>query len=254
MSSPESKTRSPRVIDDASQTGRTLLNLREMLLRGDFKPGERLSELPLAAKLGVSRTPLRLALDRLCNEGLLEVVPTGGFMVRAFTVNDIWDAIELRGVLEGAAARLASERLQHPRQLEKLKRYCSEMDGMLGLTIDSFSTYLDLNEAFHAAIVDLADSGLLRRTLDQVMKLPFAAPSALIFARAKLPGEASMFTIGQAQHHAIVEAIEHREGTRAESIAREHARLSRRNLEFAINDQDILSTVPGSSLIRPAVM
>src|SRR5579859_7074335 len=61
-----------------SQTGRTLLNLREMILRGDFPPGERISELPMVARLGVSRTPIRLALDRLANEGLLEVLPGGG--------------------------------------------------------------------------------------------------------------------------------------------------------------------------------
>ena len=66
-------------VDVASQTGRTLLNLREMLLRGDFQAGERISELPLVARLGVSRTPIRLALDRLAHEGLLESVPTGGF-------------------------------------------------------------------------------------------------------------------------------------------------------------------------------
>src|SRR5262249_43394182 len=111
----EHKTRSTNTMDVASQTGRTLLSLREMLLRGDFQPGERLSELPLVARLGVSRTPIRLALDRLANEGLLEVVPSGGFVVREFTVGDIWDAIEMRGVLEGTAARLAAERLSDHR-------------------------------------------------------------------------------------------------------------------------------------------
>jgi len=81
-----------------------LLNLREMLLKGDFQPGERISELPLVARLGVSRTPIRLALDRLSHEGLLEVSPSGGFVVREFTLADVWDAIEMRGLLEGAAA------------------------------------------------------------------------------------------------------------------------------------------------------
>ena len=106
----------------SSQTGRTVLNLREMLLRGDFQPGERLSELPLVARLGVSRTPIRLALDRLANEGLLEIVPTGGFVVRAFTLTDVYDAIEMRGVLEGAAARLATERLQDPQRTRRSSR------------------------------------------------------------------------------------------------------------------------------------
>lgn len=237
-----------------SHTSRTLLNLRELLLRGDFRPGERLSELPLVARLGVSRTPIRLALDRLANEGLLEAVPSGGFVVRAFTVADIWDAIETRGVLEGAAARLAAERLHSSRDLAVLRACREEMEAMPELTIDSFSRYLDLNEAFHWAIVDLAHSPMLRRALEQVTKLPFAAPSALVFARSKLPRAAEMFTIGQDQHRSIFEAIESREGSRAESLAREHARLSRRNLEFALGDQDILRCVPGASLIRqPAV-
>src|SRR3979409_2219496 len=103
-SSPDLKPRVSRPIsrtnDEDSQTGRTVLNLREMLLRGDFQPGERLSELPLVARLGVSRPPRRLALDRLANEGLLEIWPTGGFVVRAFTLADVYDAIEMRSVLE----------------------------------------------------------------------------------------------------------------------------------------------------------
>src|SRR5580700_4432411 len=126
-----------------------------MLLRGDFQAGERISELPLVARLGVSRTPIRLALDRLAHEGLLEASPTGGFVVRAFTIEDVWDAIETRGVLEGAAARLAAERLQHPNELAQLHELRDEMDAMIrpegdpdGIVepdIDSFARYLDVN-------------------------------------------------------------------------------------------------------------
>ena len=248
MTIPENK--SLAIAEVTSQTGRTLLNLREMLLRGDFPPGDRISELPLVARLGVSRTPIRLALDRLANEGLLEVLPTGGFVVREFTVADIWDAIEMRGVLEGTAARLTCERLTHLRELEILCHYRDEMDAILHPNIDSFARYLDLNESFHAAIVDLAKSSILRRTLERVVTLPFAAPSALVFARSKMPKAAEMFTLGQEQHRALVEAIQNREGTRAESIAREHSRLSRRNLEAVLADNSVWSSVPGSSLIK----
>jgi GntR family transcriptional regulator of vanillate catabolism len=233
-----------------SQTGRALLNLREMLLRGDFHPGERISELPLVARLGVSRTPIRLALDRLAHEGLLEVSPSGGFVVRSFTVDDIWDAIEMRGLLEGAAARLAAERLTSSDELEPLRRCQDQIDALLRPTIDSFPRYLDLNEAFHAALVDLAKSPMLRRTLERVVALPFASPSALVFARAKLPSSPDILTVSREHHHAIIEAIEKRQGTRAENLAREHALLSRRNLEMVLTDQHIWSTVPGSALVR----
>lgn len=233
-----------------SQTGRTVLNLREMLLRGDFQPGERISELPLVARMGVSRTPIRLALDRLANEGLLEVLPGGGFVVRAFTLADIWDAIEMRGVLEGTAARLAAERLTDDRELDPLRRLRDELDAMLIPTLDSFTRYLDLNEAFHSALVDLAQSPMLRRMLDRVIALPFASPSALVFASSKLPKADELIGVAHEQHRAIVEAVERRQGTRAEALAREHALMSRRNLEAALGDDQAWSRVPGAALIK----
>src|SRR5437867_11070348 len=97
--------------DVASQTGRAFIGIRELVLRGEFAGGERISELPLVARLGMSRTPIRLALERLAHIGLLDSVPSGGFAVREFTIADALDAIEVRGVLEGSAARLAAARL-----------------------------------------------------------------------------------------------------------------------------------------------
>jgi GntR family transcriptional regulator of vanillate catabolism len=248
--------RSSTAPEFSSQTGRTLLNLREMLLRGDFQPGERLSELPLVARLGVSRTPIRLALDRLANEGLLEIWPTGGFVVRAFTLTDAYDAIEMRGVLEGAAARLAAERLQDRDELTTLRTLQRELETVMPPaptptpTIDSFARYLDLNESFHSALIDLAKSPMLRRTLDRVLSLPFASPSATVFARLKLPEAKELLTIAHDHHNVIIDAIENREGSRAENLMREHARLALRNLEAALADKEVLRSVPGASLIR----
>jgi GntR family transcriptional regulator of vanillate catabolism len=258
VQSTESKSKSSA--SEVSQTGRTLLNLRGMLLRGDFLPGERISELPLVARLGVSRTPIRLALDRLAHEGLLEPSPTGGFVVRAFTLEDIWDAIETRGVLEGAAARLAAERLEHDSELAQLREYRDEMDAMIRFIgapdkfaepdIDSYARYLDLNEAFHSEIVTLAKSSMLRRALQQVTSVPFASPSALVYVRSKLPHAPQIYAVSHEHHRAIVEAIGHRQGARAEAVAREHARMARRNVEVALSDTSILSSVPGASLIK----
>src|SRR4030095_480344 len=113
--------------DDSSQKGRALLLLREMILRGDFQPGERLSELSLVARLSISRTPIRLALERLAHEGLLEPSASGGFIARAFTIEEVWDAIEVRGVLEGTAARLAAERLVDVSEAGALRAYHTQM-------------------------------------------------------------------------------------------------------------------------------
>lgn len=233
----------------SSQAGRALLMLRELLLKGEFRPGERLSELQLVARLGVSRTPVRLALHRLAHEGLLEATPSGRSIVRAFTISDVWDAIELRGVLEGTAARLAAERLSDRAELDPVRELQARMDEIRHPTVDSFSLYMDLNEAFHSALIDLAKNPMLLRSIEHVKILPFASPSALVFARAKLPKSAELIIIGQEQHHAILEAVGRRQGTRAEALAREHAQLARRNLETVLGDESILNVVPGGSLI-----
>jgi GntR family transcriptional regulator of vanillate catabolism len=238
-------------LEFVSQTGRALLTLREMLLKGEFAPGERLSELALVARLSVSRTPIRLALDRLAHEGLLESAPSGGFIVCEFTLADIWDAIEMRGVLEGTAARLAAERLADESELVKIREYQRQMDVFARNTMDDFARYMDLNEAFHNELITLAKSSMLERSLRHLTSLPFASPSAMVFARSKLPRAAELLTIGQEQHHAILEAVANHQGTRAEAVAREHAALSRRNLESVlVGDSHILSFVPGASLIR----
>src|SRR5688572_23588300 len=103
--------RSGRSGDVASQIARAFVGVRALLLRGEFARGERISELPMVARLGMSRTPIRLALERLAHIGFLDVWPTGGFAVRGFTIAEVLDAIEVRAVLEGTAARLAAERL-----------------------------------------------------------------------------------------------------------------------------------------------
>src|SRR5215470_14173646 len=195
MAMPESEVDKTASTEDVSHNARTLLRLREMLFKGEFQRGERLSELPLSARLGVSRTPIRLALERLAHEGLLEASRSGGFVVREFTVDAVWDAIEVRGVLEGTAARLAAERLEKDRELDTLRRYQDQMDSIHkpALNEDSFSGYLDLNERFHSEILRLAKNEMLQWTLERVISLPFASPSALVFARSKLPKSTEMY-------------------------------------------------------------
>ena len=247
---PEEVVVAGRPVDVASQAARALISIRELVMRGEFERGDRLSELPLVARLGMSRTPIRLALERLAHVGLLQTNATGGFIVREFTLSEVRDAIEIRGVLEGTAARLAAERLADSEELHVVRHYCEAMDVLDRLTVDSFQPYMDLNETFHAAILDLAKSAMLRRNLDQVKSLPFASPSAMVFPTSVLPKSDETLAIAQEHHRAITEAISKRQGTRAEALAREHALLARRVLEVALSDRDALSCVPGGPLIN----
>jgi GntR family transcriptional regulator of vanillate catabolism len=241
----------PRGNHANSQTTKAILGLRELLLGGAFKPHERVPELRLVDELGVSRTPLRIALMTLAHEGFLEALPGGGFVVREFTRTDINDAIELRGVLEGTAARLAAERLESDDELDLLRELCDELDDVVRSPgMDSFMEYLRLNQEFHVAFRRLAKSAQLDRALEHVLALPFAPPSALVMVHAALPESWEIFLVAQHQHITLVEAISRREGARAESIAIEHARIARRNLDIALQNRHLLERLPGATLLR----
>ena len=118
-----------------SQTLKAQLALRELVLSGALAPGERVSELQMVDRLGVSRTPLRTALVRLEEEGLLEAIPSGGFAVRDFSEREVYEAIEIRGTLEGLAARLAAERGVSRSGLERATHCLDAIDRVLDLSL-----------------------------------------------------------------------------------------------------------------------
>jgi GntR family transcriptional regulator, vanillate catabolism transcriptional regulator len=237
----------------SSQYLTALLKLRELILSGEMKAGERLSELALVERLGVSRTPIRTAMMRLEQEGLTHPIPTGGYAVTAFGERDIHAAIEIRGTLEGLAARLAAERRLAPADLTALQDCLFALDELVigsGVTSDNFSRYVELNERFHQIVIDLADSPVLSRQIARAVSLPFASASAFVNVQASLPETRMLFMVAQDHHRCVARAIEDGEGERADALMREHARLARRNLELALRSHQTRDLVPGSSLIR----
>lgn len=236
--------------DHTSQVARATDGLREMLLRGAIRPGRRIPEIPLSVKLGVSRTPLRLAFEKLEQEGLVKPLPRSGFAASEFSITDVWEAIETRGVLEGAAARFAAERLKSAAQLETLHKVNRAMLEVTRAGLENFAQFLDLNETFHLAIVELANNKVLQRMIEQVYKFPFTSPSSRVLGAKALPEAKEMIPIAQEHHRALIDAIEHREGARAEGIAREHARLTRRHIDAALEDWSFLETLPGARMIK----
>lgn len=240
---------------EGSQTRKAELALREAIVEGEFRAGERLSELVLTERFGVSRTPLRTALVRAEAEGLIETLPGGGYVVRAFSEADLVDAIDLRGVLEGFAARRAAERGVGRGEIAEAKLVLAGIDGLLSVTElgeDEFSTYVDLNARFHRALVDLAASPTIAREIERVAALPFASPSGFVRLQSRLPEARAVMVLAQDHHRSVVEAIEAREGARAEALMREHARLARRNLQAAFEDRGRLDDLPGGPFIRHA--
>lgn len=221
------------------QTAKALSGLRDLILAGEVQPGERLSEVALAERLSVSRTPLRAALQRLEQEGLVALIPSGGYAVRSFSRQEVIDAIELRGVLEGTAARLAAERATTPGRIEAIRDVVADLDTVLAAEPSAmdFERYEALNGMFHRLLWDLAGSDLLRREIERMTSLPFASPNAFVNTESDVPAFYRSLVVAQAQHKAIISAIELREGARAEALAREHARLARQNLDFVLEEQ-----------------
>ncbi len=237
------------VANSDTQTERLVFALRERILRGEFNAGERLTELGLVSLLQASRTPIRLALERLAHEGLVHALASGGFRVRSFSVGEIWDAIEIRGVLEGTAARFAAERLEDQDELASLRTLLAEETGESLATVEAFARYAEVNDRFHRELWRLSKSSSLMRTLEAACKTPFVAPGALVF-RDGMPAWSNWASIAAEHHRALVEAISDREGARAEALAREHSRVARRNLEFALRNEDLIRSLPGASLIE----
>jgi GntR family transcriptional regulator of vanillate catabolism len=226
--------------------------MRQLLIRGEFKPGERIREIPLAARLGVSRIPLRLVLARLEHEGLLEARARRRFLVRQFTIQDIFDVTELRGVLEGTAARLAAERLESKDELGEFYDCIEETDlplHKLAQGVDWIRGYIPLNERFHAHLLKLAKSPMLCRSLEQVLTLPFASPNAFVTAQAESKDRREALLVSHLQHRAIAEAIANRQGTRAEALAREHSRSALGSMNLALRERRF-GLFPGGSLAR----
>ncbi|KAF7963525.1 GntR family transcriptional regulator [Cupriavidus sp. UYMU48A] len=231
-----------------------MLGLRELVLGGELPAGSRISELWVADRLGVSRTPIRAALIRLQEEGLVEPIPSGGFAVRSFAESEISDAIELRGTMEGLAARLAAERGASSSLINAMRDVIAQIDSALTgeLTAVKFTQYVDLNARFHQLLAEAAGSALIARQIEKVTNLPFASASAFVMVQSIDESAREMLLLAQAQHRSVVEAIELREGTRAEALMREHSRIANHNLKIALQNQQAMSQVLGGSLIRRA--
>lgn len=236
-----------------SQQHKITAQLRSMILNGEFAPGDRIAEIPLAKELGVSRTPIRHALGILEQEGLVSSEPNRGFRVESFSVGDIIDAINLRGTLEGMAARLVAEHGLTRRVSAKLSD-CIEAGEQIvvkqSFGQDDLVDYAEMNARFHSTISAAAENRALDSALKLNNKLPFVAPGVIALRDPK--AAQLIYSVGHAQHQAIFDALQNGEGARVEALMREHALLSRRALDLfkQEHESDGQETVPGLALVR----
>lgn len=197
-----------------------------MILRGALQPGERVLEVDLAARLGLSRTPVRQALPALALEGLLTPAGGRGYAVRCFTREESLEALRSRALLEGSAARAIVLAGRGPQMADALEPLLDAGDAMLapGIRTDTLEEqYGAMNDRLHAAVIAHAASPLLADLIARCNVVPFAAPGVIAF-EAHRDGEiVALLRYAHLQHHAIADAFRSGDAMRVEMLFREHA-------------------------------
>jgi len=218
-----------------NQQTRALVRIREMILQGKLSAGQRVAEAPLAERLGMSRTPIRQALPVLAQEGLLVEHETRGYVVKAISTADILDAIDLRGLMEGLAARRVAERGASRTLCTALRQCLAEGDRIFSkghIEESDEAGYADVNARFHSLIVAEAHSPMIEQALERNARIPFVGPQAVAFDKTSLDRMYDLLLYAQHQHRYIVDAIERGEGARVDALMREHANPVKESLNL----------------------
>lgn len=227
----------------SQQSQRVSTAIRSMIIKGDLAPGERITETPIAERLGVSRMPVRMALPALEQEGLLEKAGKRGYRVRRVGAADIAGAIEVRGSLEGLAARLVAENGLGVAAREALAKCLREGDAIFvnGRFDDGDVTaYHDLNMRFHRIILEASNNKAIEAALARNDGLPFASANSMAVDRDHPVQEFQRLHFAHMQHHIIFEALVAGQGARAEAVMREHANAALKYVELFTD----ISSVP----------
>jgi len=140
-------------------------NLREAILEGNLKPGQRLMEVQLAEQLGVSRTPIREAIRKLELEGLVVMLPRKGAYVADVSLKDIIDVLEIRASLEGLAASLAAERISDE-DINKLEQIMQDFNQ--GKDDFDVETLLRKDVEFHECIFKATNNVRLHQLINSL--------------------------------------------------------------------------------------
>jgi DNA-binding GntR family transcriptional regulator len=185
-------------------------HLKLEILMGKLPSGERLGEIALAERLGVSRTPVREAVQRLVQDGLVEVEANKGARVRALFRQEIEDTYAMREALDGLAARLAAEH----RTDADLGRIRDALQKLETLPETDYLAQTATDLEFHAAIALASQNTVLNGVLRGI--------SETVVRIKQLTRTTNQSPQTRADHHAILNAIEQQDPSAAEHAARAH--------------------------------
>lgn len=186
--------------------------VREAIIEGKLKPGERLMEAQLAQELGVSRTPVREAIRKLEHEGFVLMIPRKGAYVSDLSLKEITSVFEVRRALEGLAAELAAERAT-PEEIELLERQLVELAECVDT--DQPDRYVELDTEFHATVYRLSRNERLGQILNLLREQIQRFRTRTLASRQRRREALE-------EHRALVEALAARDAEEARRAAQEH--------------------------------
>ena len=211
--------------------------VRDMIIEGELAPGTRIHEGNLGKSLGVSRTPLREALKFLASEGLIELIPARGAVVRRFTAKDVQDALAVMGSLEALAGRLACAYASDA-DLREIRRLHDAM--MEQYAARDRLPYFKLNQEIHSRILAASGNavlayvhGMLQSRLKRIRYIGNEAPERWAGAVA--------------DHEAIIDALDRRDGDAAAAALQAHMAASWERVRESVAEPE---ADPGSAGVR----
>jgi DNA-binding GntR family transcriptional regulator len=210
--------------------------LKERIFSREFAPGSRLQLDKIERQMDISRTPLKVALERLAAEGLVKIIPRRGTYVTQPSPEDIEQAFDVRGVLEVYAVETAAERVRES-HLAQVRRIVEEMQQFVdrGEQAGDYLGYAELNRRFHAWLVDATGNRVLAKLWEQ-------ANAQVQIARIRYQRGDKNLALRTEEHMAILEGLERRDGSLLKELMTTHIERAksslRKDLQAFIEDTE----------------
>lgn len=201
-------------------TDQVFNSIKEIIIRGDYQPGQRIGEVELAKHLGVSRSPIREAIQRLGQEGLVTLIPHKGAFVTSLSLNEIGDLIDVREALEVKAVILASERANE----KDLKGVSDSLNAARNALINNRHTQYPWNLDFHLQIAKCSKNKKLQQKVYEIN-------AQLLLIRFKSGSEKGRARQAYAEHSEILKALQKGDAAKAKALMKRHIRTFYENIE-----------------------
>ncbi len=218
-----------KTIDNTNLRDQTYDIIKNMIILREIEPGKKINEEHIAKEIQVSRTPIREALCRLENEGIVTIIPRRGAFVSDLTENNVREILLIREVLEGLVVRLAVENMD-AKTLQKLSKAIAKVSSIPEEDRDLIN-YTRSEVDFHSILLSASNNQMLKNMMEMVN-----AHLQIIRLRTVVIPERAQKTVKE--HQQILKAIEKGDADSAEDLMRKHVRSVRevalRNIESIV--------------------